>query len=287
MEEVVLSYLMSILMGIIQGVAEFLPISSSGHLALFQQFFGMENIEEKYMFFTVLLHFGTLISVCVVYWRDIVEMIREFFLGIAALAGKDTGVTPPPARRMVMLIIVATLPLFVMVLLQDAVNALFASSIMVSIALLCTGFILFFSDRLARGRKTAKNATVADALIVGCGQALAVIPGLSRSGTTISVGMLRGFDRSFAVRFSFLMSLPAILGANILELKDALEMGLDTSELPMYLVGVVVAAVVGYFAIRLVKTLSDKGKFGKFAYYCWAVGLGSLIAGIVKTVFLP
>ena len=287
MEEVVLSYLMSILMGIIQGVAEFLPISSSGHLALFQQFFGMENIEEKYMFFTVLLHFGTLISVCVVYWRDIVEMIREFFLGIAALAGKDTGTPPPPARRMVMLIIVATLPLFVMVLLQDAVNALFASPIMVSIALLCTGFILFFSDRLARGRKTAKNATVADALIVGCGQALAVIPGLSRSGTTISVGMLRGFDRSFAVRFSFLMSLPAILGANILELKDALEMGLDTSELPMYLVGVVVAAVVGYFAIRLVKTLSDKGKFGKFAYYCWAVGLGSLIAGIVKTAVLP
>ena len=278
---------MAILMGIIQGVAEFLPISSSGHLALFQQFFGMENVEEKYMMFTVMLHFGTLISVLVVYWRDVVEMVLEFFRGIAALAGKDTGTPPPPARRMVMLIIIATLPLFVMVLLQDAVNALFASSIMVSVALLCTGCILFFSDRLARGRKTARNATVTDALIVGCGQALAVIPGLSRSGTTISVGMMRGFDRAFAVRFSFLMSLPAIVGANILELKDAVESGFDTSELPMYLVGVAVAAVVGYFAIRLVKTLSDKGKFGKFAYYCWAVGLGSLIAGIVKTVFLP
>ena len=277
---------MAILMGIIQGVAEFLPISSSGHLALFQQFFGMENMEEKYMMFTVMLHFGTLLSVLVVYWKDVVEMIREFFLGIAALAGKDTGTPPPPARRMVMLIIIATLPLFVMVLLQDAVNALFASSIMVSIALLATGCILFFSDRLARGRKTAKNATITDALIVGCGQALAVIPGLSRSGTTISVGMMRGFDRAFAVRFSFLMSLPAIVGANILELKDAAESGFVTSELPMYLVGVVVAAVVGYFAIRLVKSLSDKGKFGKFAYYCWAVGLGSLIAGIVKTVVL-
>ena len=192
-------------MGIIQGVAEFLPISSSGHLALFQTFFGMENMEEKYMFFTVLLHFGTLISVCMVYWRDIVDMIREFFLGIAALAGrKDTGVAPPPARRMVMLIIIATVPLFVMVFLQDAVNQLFSNSIMVSCALLATGFILFFSDRMARGHKTAKNATVADALIVGCGQALAVIPGLSRSGTTISVGMMRGFDRAFAVRFSFL-----------------------------------------------------------------------------------
>jgi len=278
-----LTYLLSILMGIIQGVAEFLPISSSGHLALFQSFFGMENVEEKYMFFTVLLHFGTFISVCAVYWRDIVDMIREFFLGIAALAGKkDTGVTPPPARRMVMLIIVATLPLFVMVLLQDAVNKLFSNSIMVSCALLATGFILFFSDRLAKGRKTARNATLVDALIVGCGQALAVIPGLSRSGTTISVGMLRGFDRSFAVRFSFLMSLPAILGANILEIKDAVDAGINMEELPMYIVGVVVAAVVGYFAIRLVKSLSDKGKFGKFAYYCWAVGLGSLIAGIVK-----
>lgn len=282
-----MTYFMSILMGIIQGVAEFLPISSSGHLALFQTFFGMENMEEKYMFFTVLLHFGTLISVCMVYWRDIVDMIREFFLGIAALAGrKDTGVAPPPPRRMVMLIIIATVPLFVMVFLQDAVNQLFSNSIMVSCALLATGFILFFSDRMARGHKTAKNATVADALIVGCGQALAVIPGLSRSGTTISVGMMRGFDRAFAVRFSFLMSLPAVLGANVLEIKDALASNFPIEELPMYLVGVAVSAVVGYFAIRLVKSLSDKGKFGKFAYYCWAVGLGSLVAGIVKMMLL-
>ena len=270
-----MTYFMSILMGIIQGVAEFLPISSSGHLALFQTFFGMENMEEKYMFFTVLLHFGTLSSVCLVY------------LGIAALAGrKDTGVAPPPARRMVMLIIIATVPLFVMVFLQDAVNQLFSNSIMVSCALLATGFILFFSDRMARGHKTAKNATVADALIVGCGQALAVIPGLSRSGTTISVGMMRGFDRAFAVRFSFLMSLPAVLGANVLEIKDALASNFPIEELPMYLVGVAVSAVVGYFAIRLVKSLSDKGKFGKFAYYCWAVGLGSLVAGIVKMMLL-
>ena len=282
-----MTYFMSILMGIIQGVAEFLPISSSGHLALFQTFFGMENMEEKYMFFTVLLHFGTLISVCMVYWRDIVDMIREFFLGIAALAGrKDTGVAPPPARRMVMLIIIATVPLFVMVFLQDAVNQLFSNSIMVSCALLATGFILFFSDRMARGHKTARNATVADALIVGCGQALAVIPGLSSSGTTISVGMMRGFDRAFAVRFSFLMSLPAVLGANVLEIKDALASNFPIEELPMYLVGVAVSAVVGYFAIRLVKSLSDKGKFGKFAYYCWAVGLGSLVAGIVKMMLL-
>ena len=158
-----MSYLMSILMGLIQGVAEFLPISSSGHLALFQAFFGMEDVEANHMFFTVLLHFGTLISVCVVYWRDILDMIREFFLGIAALCGRrDTGVTPPPARRLVLLIIVATLPLFVMVFLNDAISTLFANPILVSCALLATGFVLYFSDRMAKGHKTAKNAMVKD-----------------------------------------------------------------------------------------------------------------------------
>ena len=284
-----MTYFMSILMGIIQGVAEFLPISSSGHLALFQTFFGMENMEEKYMFFTVLLHFGTLISVCMVYWRDIVDMIREFFLGIAALAGrKDTGVAPPPARRMVMLIIIATVPLFVMVFLQDAVNQLFSNSIMVSCALLATGFILFFSDRMARGHKTAKNATVADALIVGCGQALAVIPGLSRSGTTISVGMMRGFDRAFAVRFSFLMSLPAVLGATILKAVDVVqEGGVDLSLLPKYLLGMAFAGVVGYFSIGLVNLLTAKGKFGAFAYYCWGAGALFLVLSLTGFTLVP
>ena len=277
-----MNFISAILMGILQGVAEFLPISSSGHLALYQRFFGMENFEETQMFFTVLLHFGTLISVFIVYWRDIVDMIREFCLAVAGLVRRDEGGTPPPpARRMVMLIVVATLPLFVMIFFKDAIEALFANTLLVSCALIVTGFILFFSDRMARGRKNAKNATVVDALIVGAGQALAIIPGLSRSGTTISVGMMRGFDRSFAVRFSFLLSIPAVLGATVLELKDAIEAGIDTSMLPVYLVGVVVSAVVGYFAIRLVKSLADKGKFGKFAYYCWAVGLGSFIAGVV------
>ena len=284
-----MNYLMSILMGFIQGVAEFLPISSSGHLTLFQAFFGMENMEETHMFFTVLLHFGTLISVCIVYWRDIIDMIREFFLGIRALAVRDESVgKPPAARRMVMLIVVATLPLFVMVFFKNALEQVFSNPILVSCMLLLTGFILFFSDRLARGHKTAKNATVTDALLVGCAQAVAIIPGISRSGATISAGMLRGFDRNFAVRFSFLMSLPAVVGATLLGLKDAATAP-DFAEqvvplLPVYLVGVVVSAVVGYFAIRLVKSLADKGKFGSFAYYCWAVGAVSLIAGILKFV---
>lgn len=278
-----LTYLSSILMGVLQGIAEFLPISSSGHLALFQYFFGMEDFETTQLFFTVMLHFGTLISVFIYYWRDIVDMIREFFLLIGSLVSGGRGgrerKTVPPARRMILLIIVATLPLFVILPVKRFIEAATGSVTFVSVALLATGCILFFSDRLARGRKNAKNATVLDALLVGCAQAIGTLPGISRSGSTISAGMMRGFDRTFAVRFSFLMSLPAVFGATLLELKDALELGLDPAVLPYCVVGVVVSAVVGYFAIRLVNLLADKGKFGKFAYYCWAVGLMSLIAG--------
>ena len=205
-------------------------------------------------------------------------MIREFFLGIRDLAsrGRRGREKLPPARRLVLLIIVATLPLFVVLPIKDLVEGAMSNVTFVSFALLATGFILFFSDRMARGRKTERTATVLDALLVGCAQALGTLPGISRSGITISAGMLRGYDRTFAVRFSFLMSLPAVFGATLLELIDAVQAGIDTSLLPVYLVGMLVAGVVGYFAIRLVNLLAGKGKFGAFAYYCWAAGAISL-----------
>ncbi len=276
-----MSYLSSILMGILQGVAEFLPISSSGHLALFQQFFNMENYEESQMFFSVLLHFGTLVSIVVYYYRDILEMIREFFLGARDLA-QGSKTPPPPARRMVLLIIVATLPLFAVLPVKKLIENATGNTIFVSLCLLITGCILFVSDRLARGSKTAKNATILDALLVGLAQGFGTLPGISRSGITISAGMMRGYERSFAVRFSFLMSLPAVFGATILELKDAIEGGgIQAEMIPVCLVGMLVSGVVGYFAIHLVNLLANKGKFGVFAYYCWGVGLVSLIAGLV------
>lgn len=283
-----MTYLSSVLMGILQGVAEFLPISSSGHLALFQRFFAVENYEETQMFFTVLLHLGTLISVFVYYWQDIWDMIREFFAFLGALFGgrgrgrRSVAGPVPPARWLILLIVVGTLPLFAILPVKDLVEEAMGNAAFVSVALIATGFILFFSDRMARGRKDARNATVVDALLVGCAQALGTLPGISRSGSTISAGMLRGFDRTFAVRFSFLMSLPAVLGANILTLVDVIKEGsIDTSMLPVYLVGTAVAGVVGYFAIHLVNLLTNKGKFGAFAYYCWIMGAVSLVANFV------
>lgn len=270
-----MTFLMSIVLGLIQGVAEFLPISSSGHLSIFQNWFGLEEPDNL---FNVLLHFATLIAVCAVYWRDIVDMIAEFFRGAAALASrKNTSAPVPPARRLVMMVILATLPLVVVLPIEDKVEALGGSNLVVGIALLLTGVILFASDRMARGKKDARTATVKDALLVGCAQAIAVIPGLSRSGCTIAAGMACGFDRTFAVRFSFLLSLPAVLGATLLKVIDVAKEGFDTQLIPIYLVGMVVAGIVGYFSIRLVNMLAQKNKFGRFAYYCWAMGLAAII----------
>ena len=275
-----MSYLFSIAMGFLQGVAEFLPISSSGHLTLFQYFFSPEqNPEELDMLFTILLHFGTLISVCVYYWRDVVDMIREFFLGLADLFSRRGGHTgrPPEARRLVLMIVVATLPLFAVLLVKDVVDAAFTNVTFVSAALIATGFLLFFSDRMAKGRKNARTATMLDALLVGVGQAIATVPGISRSGMTICAGCFRGFERKFAVRFAFLLSIPAVLGANILEISDVVAAGgIDTSLLPVYAVGVLTAAVSGYLSIALVRLVANKGKFGAFAYYCWAAGAVTL-----------
>ena len=282
-----MTYLMSAVLGFVQGVAEFLPISSSGHLTLLQHFFGMPEPDQL---FNILLHFATLLAVCIYYVQDVAEMIVEFFRGIAALFSRhpDRG-NPPEARRLVLLVIVGTLPLFVVMLVRDQVEALGGSPVFVSCALLMTGCILFLSDRMAGGRKTARNATLKDVLLVGVAQGCATIPGLSRSGCTISAGMAVGFDRKFAVRYSFLMSLPAVLGATILEVKDVFgaEGGLPEGMLPIYLLGMVIAGVVGYFSIRLVNLLAAKGKFGAFAYYCWAAGLVFLVLSIIGWTLVP
>ena len=276
-----MTWLSAILLGLIQGVAEFLPISSSGHLAIAEHLFSVSGLSDIPPFFDVLLHLGTLMAVFVAYWQDVKDMVVELICGVRDLARRSTPVPVPPARRMILLIIVATLPLFVIVPFEDQIDALSGNLYFVAAALIVTGFLLFLSDRVPKGRKTAKNATLKDAIAVGIGQAIATCPGISRSGTTITVGCLVGYERSFAVRFSFLMSIPAILGANILSLKDAMETVI-WADLPVYLVGVAVAAVSGYACIRLLKMIAAKGKFGAFAYYCWAVGLVTLIATFLQ-----
>ena len=277
-----MTFLSSFLLGLVQGIAEFLPISSSGHLAIAQNLLGMSDAGTVPEFFDVLLHLGTLVAVFVAYWADIKDMVLEFFRGAGDLIHHSTPNPVPPARRLILLIILGTLPLFVVLPVKDAVQGLSNSMVFIGAALIVTGVLLFVSDRVKKGRKNERTATWLDVLIVGLGQAIATMPGISRSGMTITTGCFVGFERKFAVRFSFLLSIPAVLGANILSLADAAKTGINWAEVPVYLVGVVTAAVVGYLCIRLLRFIADRGKFGAFAYYCWAVGVLTLVLNVIK-----
>ena len=276
-----MSYLTAVLLGLVQGVTEFLPVSSSGHLAIAEQLLNLQGASNVPEFFDVLLHLGTLVAVFIAYWDDIRDMIVELFAGIGDLAHHSTPNPVPPARRLILLIIVGTLPLFVMVPFRHFFSSLGDNMYFIGGALIFTGILLFVSDRVHHGRKTEKTATMLDALLVGIGQAVALCPGISRSGMTITTGCFAGFERKFAVRFAFLLSIPAVIGANILSLKDAIDAGIDWASVPAYLVGVAVAAVSGYACIRLLRYIADKGRFGAFAYYCWAVGALTLALTIL------
>lgn len=277
-----MSFFDAILLGIIQGLAEFLPISSSGHLSVFQNFFGMTQDAADNLFFDVLLHLGTLAAVFVAYWGEIKAIVLEG-LTMVGLRKLPRGQKPDRlSRRMILFIIAATLPLLVVLPVKDVVDGLYSNTIFIGCAFLVTGTLLFLSDRMTRGNKDLKSATIIDALLVGCAQAVAVVPGLSRSGSTIAAGLSRGFSREFAVKFSFLLSIPAVLGANLLSLIDAAQAGIDWSLMPMYAAGVITAAVSGYLAIRLLKFITQRGSFGAFCYYCWGAGLVTLILSLIK-----
>lgn len=272
-------------LGFIQGVAEFLPISSSGHLSVIQNIFGGETT-EGHMMFDVLLHLGTLVAVFVAYRSDIAEIITEtldFFRG-SPQDTDENGVQVKRrffAVRLVIMLFFATLPLVIALVVNDYLEQLYYMTGFIGAILILTGVMLYSSDRMEQGRKTEKNMTVTDALFIGLLQVVATIPGLSRSGTTITAGIVRGLKRDFAVKFSFLLSIPAVLGANIITLIKAIGDGVDAALIPAYLVGMLVAGVSGYAAIGLIRWLAKRSGFGFFAWYCWIAGLTTIILSIV------
>ena len=267
----------AVLLGLVQGLTEFLPVSSSGHLVLAQTIFG-DGIETNYMLFNVLLHFGTLLSVVVAFWSDIKELFLEFFAWI-----KDGfRINGHPYRRFIIMLLITILPMFAILPVKSFLEEAMGSTLIVGIMLLVTAALLLFSERGAHGRKTERDATWLDALIVGIMQCFAVLPGLSRSGTTMVGGLLRGFSREFAVRFAFIMSLPVILGANILEVGDAIA---ATPAVPtpvyIYVIGVLVALVSGLAAIKMVKFVAKRGNFRPFVVYCTLIGIVTIVVSFV------
>ena len=280
-----MSLLEAILMGIIQGVTEFLPVSSSGHLALFKILF---NVEDVGLLFDVILHLGTLIAIFAVYYKDIWKMIREGFAIIADacrnvgiffsnIAGKKKGgyhhVVCNGYRKFVMLVIVSTIPTGIIgVLDADLVEMASRILIVPGVCLLLTSMLLLLADRCKGGEKMPRQVTYSNAFIIGIAQGVATMPGLSRSGTTIAACLLSGFDRNFAVKYSFIMSIPAVLGSLVFELSDLASVSFTSTGLLYYLIGMVVSAVVGYICIKAMLYVVRQKHFTGFAIYCFIVG---------------
>lgn len=263
-----MSLLQSILLGIIQGLTEFLPVSSSGHLALAQAMF--ENFEQPGLLFDTLLHAATLLAVCVFFRRRIGRLIRAF-LGLFITKHK---ICYYEERNMLWGIVIATIPTGIIgFLLKDSVEGMFEKPVVVGYCLIITSIMLLLADRPVRGG----GITKLKAFIVGVSQGLAVFPGISRSGTTIFAAVSAGVSREEAAEFSFLISIPAIIGAIILQLRHF--EGLVASDLWVYLAGMLAAFVCGLFAIGLMLKVVKNARMRIFALYC-------LILGICVVVFL-
>lgn len=274
----------AVLLGVVQGLTEFLPVSSSGHLSVIQNLFVTQASENGHLLFDVLLHLGTLVSICAVYRKDIAEMAAElagFFKSGSADPRRREVNKPNFARRLLIMTAASVIPLFAVIPVMKFTDMLFRSTVFVGIALIINGFVLFTADKIVPGRKSEKNMTLKDALIVGLCQAVAVIPGISRSGATIAGGLSRGLNREFSIKFSFLASIPAVLGATLISIVNAFKGGAGLSDFMIYFFGAAVAAAVGFFAIKLLIRLALRGHFGKFAYYCWAVGFLTVIISLI------
>ena len=275
-----MSYFEAIILGLVQGLAEFLPISSSGHLALLQQAFGIH--EDKVLLFAVLLHVGTLISVFIVYWKDIWELIVELCLTIRDLCtGKGLRLAERPIRKLGVMIIVATIPTAIIGLVfSDFFDSLYNSVIPIGVGLIITGFLLIFAEKKGEGNRGIQQMNFRNAIFIGLVQGVAICPGISRSGSTLFGSLICNLDRKFAVKFVFLISIPSILGSAVLEAPAALEAGMTAAEVGPVLVGMLVAAVSGLVAIKtMIKIVSDK-KLSYFSYYVWVLGLFVVLYGI-------
>ena len=276
-------YISIIIQGIIQGLTEFLPISSSGHLSVAQHFLG---IEESGLLISIVLHLGTLVAVFIAFFKDIFGMIKEFFLTIKDIfTGKFSWRNMNDSRKMLFMVIIATLLLVPAYFVKDFFTCMEGDGdiIFEGCAFMFTALLLFLSDACVKGLKTGSDMKIKDAVTVGLFQCVSLFPGVSRSGSTITAGLFCGLSRETAVKFSFILGIPAILGGSVLEIKDAFESGIKLDILMLF-TGFAVAAVVGVLSIKLVSLVTKKNKFKLFGVYVLLLGLLCVGAGVYETI---
>jgi undecaprenyl-diphosphatase len=262
-----MNFFHAIFLGLLQGVTEFLPISSSGHLALVQFFLG---IEEAGLSFDVALHLGTLLGV-LIYFR------RDFFMMLTALVNPGVlGEEAGRQRLMALYLCLGTIPAVIVgYFLKDAAETIFRSPFLIAATLAGAGLLLLLADKAGKHSRDMKSIGFADVILIGVFQAFALMPGVSRSGITMTAGLLRGLNRMSAARFSFLLSVPVIFGAGVYNLPDIIRQGSEPGQLGLYLAGFFAAAVSGYLVIAFLLRFIQSHSFAVFAYYRF------LLAGIV------
>ena len=279
----------NIVLGMVQGLSEFLPISSSGHIKLFQTMFGYSG--ESNLFVSIMLHLGTLVAVLIVYHRTIGDLICEgWYLVIDLCKGRFSFKTMNSSRRMLIMLILATAMLGIMIIpfgensLKDYIEMLNGCESLVPLgfAFLVTGVLLIstFYFNKYRGDSLHSDATVKDALIIGGTQCIATISGISRSGSTMASGLLCGLSREYMVKFSFIMSIPAIMAAALSDAKDAIAGEITVDWIPLFF-GIFSAMFFGILAIKLIEWLIKKDRYSLFGYYCLALGLFVLIYSLI------
>ena len=268
----------AIILGIIQGLTEFLPVSSSGHLVLFQHLFGLKEAE---LFFDVCVHLGTLVAVVIVFRQEIIKILSAL-LQLVSLGGQKEKflqrVDSDPDLKMALLIVIGSIPTAILGLLFAGIaDRLFSSTLITGLMLMVTGLLLWLTRKAESHAASVSSGDLSTgkAFVIGIVQGLAIIPGISRSGSTISTGLLLGVDRETAARYSFLLSIPAIVGAGILSLKDGLSQ--TNPVISMSFLGAVMAALVGYGALKSLLHLVKKGRLHVFAPYCWLVGILAIL----------
>lgn len=272
-----MTVLKAFILGLIQGVSEFLPISSSGHLAIAGKLMGMDTEASNLLSFNILLHVATLAAVFIVFKNDIFEMFKAFFSMTSDLfSGKGLRLKEFTYRRLIVMLVAGTIPaVFAALLLGDIIEN--PQLWQIGIFLIITAILLYLSEKLSGGKIELNEMTVKRAFCVGCFQGLGTLPGISRSGSTIVGGLFCNLEKSTAVRFSFLLSIPAILGALVLDLKDMLSIQSQTLSFLPVAVGMLTAAISGYFSIRFLLRLVEKSKLSYFSYYCIAAGIFAII----------
>lgn len=270
-----MEFLDAVIQGIIQGLTEFLPVSSSGHLALYQHYFGQSE-ESSGLFFSAILHLGTLLATILAFRTQVWALIKEFCSMVADLfKGKLFKTEMNPERRMIVMLIVSCLVLVPFIPIKDLIEKVSNTyMIVLGCLFIYTSVILYLSDRCTKGNKTEGDITVKNALTVGIFQAIALFPGVSRSGSTISSGLFCGFSKEMAVRYSFILGIPTILAGCLLEVKDAVSASEPMGNLAVYAIGFAVSAIVGVCAIKMVNWIVKSDKFTIFSIYTLILGLG-------------